>query len=214
MRPVRRALRPSSSPRGAPVAVRDPRHDFRVSSSPICRSLGGDTAGRRLRRTAAPAFTGHAVPRHTAHPRGSPELGPNSGTNSGHPSGHGGKRHGPALAGHHPRGQPPTLPGVTARGRHRSAAARPLARVPAAAGAGGPNQSARGLTAPGPPRTTLGPNGCLHSRSHVPLTCDATWRTGPRSTESPAGAGLSRGGRYWARTSDLRLVEAALSQLS
>jgi hypothetical protein len=31
---------------------------------------------------------------------------------------------------------------------------------------------------------------------------------------SPAGAGPLSDGRYWARTSDLRLVEAALSQLS
>src|SRR3954451_17211318 len=30
----------------------------------------------------------------------------------------------------------------------------------------------------------------------------------------PLGHGTFRGGRYWARTSDLRLVEAALSQLS
>jgi hypothetical protein len=32
--------------------------------------------------------------------------------------------------------------------------------------------------------------------------------------ESPAGAGPSDHGRYWARTSDLLLVEQALSQLS
>ncbi len=35
----------------------------------------------------------------------------------------------------------------------------------------------------------------------------------PLNDESPHRAGLSSG-RYWARTSDLRLVEAALSQLS
>ena len=32
--------------------------------------------------------------------------------------------------------------------------------------------------------------------------------------ESPALAGLSEGGRYWARTSDPQLVELVLSQLS
>jgi hypothetical protein len=31
---------------------------------------------------------------------------------------------------------------------------------------------------------------------------------------TPMSTGLSTNGRYWARTSDLRLVEAALSQLS
>ncbi|MCW3057867.1 MAG: hypothetical protein JWO21_1836 [Solirubrobacterales bacterium] len=35
-----------------------------------------------------------------------------------------------------------------------------------------------------------------------------------REAKSPALAGPFADGRYWARTSDLRLVEAALSQLS
>jgi hypothetical protein len=36
----------------------------------------------------------------------------------------------------------------------------------------------------------------------------------PLNGEKPRLAGLFTSGRYWARTSDLRLVEAALSQLS
>ena len=40
------------------------------------------------------------------------------------------------------------------------------------------------------------------------------WAAPPEKGESPAAAGLSKGGRYWARTSDLLLVEQALSQLS
>jgi hypothetical protein len=38
--------------------------------------------------------------------------------------------------------------------------------------------------------------------------------TRPKNDESPGSPGLPGDGRYWARTSDLRLVEAALSQLS
>ena len=36
----------------------------------------------------------------------------------------------------------------------------------------------------------------------------------PRTQKAPHARGLKPSGRYWARTSDLRLVEAALSQLS
>ena len=36
----------------------------------------------------------------------------------------------------------------------------------------------------------------------------------PRTNKTPAFAGVSRGGRYWARTSDPQLVELVLSQLS
>jgi hypothetical protein len=38
--------------------------------------------------------------------------------------------------------------------------------------------------------------------------------SGPEKQENPALAGLPWSGRYWARTSDLQLVELALSQLS
>jgi hypothetical protein len=41
------------------------------------------------------------------------------------------------------------------------------------------------------------------------------WYPGaPLKRETPRKHGAKRDGRYWARTSDLRLVEAALSQLS
>ena len=39
-------------------------------------------------------------------------------------------------------------------------------------------------------------------------------RLTPRTHETPAFAGVPRGGRYWARTSDPQLVELVLSQLS
>ena len=39
-------------------------------------------------------------------------------------------------------------------------------------------------------------------------------RSDPRTHKTPALAGVSRGGRYWARTSDPQLVELVLSQLS
>ena len=54
----------------------------------------------------------------------------------------------------------------------------------------------------------LGPDGLARSVVIV-ATSDE-----PANSRSPANAGLLGGGRYWARTSDLRLVEAALSQLS
>ena len=39
-------------------------------------------------------------------------------------------------------------------------------------------------------------------------------RVSPQNDETPALAGVSLGGRYWARTSDPQLVELVLSQLS
>jgi hypothetical protein len=48
--------------------------------------------------------------------------------------------------------------------------------------------------------------------TRVPVGCPVRCSYYPSAL--PAGAGFLRGGRYWARTSDLQLVELALSQLS
>ena len=54
-----------------------------------------------------------------------------------------------------------------------------------------------------------------HECCHFVATPTVAARPGsPREDESPALAGLLRGGRYWARTSDPQLVELVLSQLS
>jgi hypothetical protein len=68
---------------------------------------------------------------------------------------------------------------------------------------GGVGNCYRGVTRPGSKPAKNQPNripGLLEARR--------------RAKKSPVLAGLSFGGRYWARTSDPQLVELVLSQLS
>ena len=67
------------------------------------------------------------------------------------------------------------------------------------------------------------PHGARPKRRRSSMPNSRVWSKGRpqkpkqsrlRERENPASAGLSRGGRYWARTSDPQLVELVLSQLS
>jgi hypothetical protein len=85
-----------------------------------------------------------------------------------------------------------TPPATRSRTAHRASGEAPTR--PAAASASGPHAAwCR-------PRRA--------KRDHVVTT------RRPRNAKTPDVAGVLVSGRYWARTSDLRLVEAALSQLS
>jgi hypothetical protein len=78
------------------------------------------------------------------------------------------------------------------------------------------------LTVSLPMRVTFGfDRGFYLCHERAPGDFDSARRAGTLPLSLPAletakapGFRGSRGGRYWARTSDLRLVEAALSQLS
>ena len=68
-----------------------------------------------------------------------------------------------------------------------------------------------GVATPVFPTSTSGPEASFPEPRGIirHFSRTNTWRDGARS-----GLGGANSGRYWARTSDLRLVEAALSQLS
>jgi hypothetical protein len=53
-----------------------------------------------------------------------------------------------------------------------------------------------------------------NARSECDQDSGGVDETAPETTETPALAGVSWDGRYWARTSDPQLVELVLSQLS
>jgi hypothetical protein len=52
------------------------------------------------------------------------------------------------------------------------------------------------------------------TKQSLPFPCHLIRGVAQTESESPALAGLSGDGRYWARTSDPQLVELVLSQLS